>query len=58
MSNLPHVEAIDRVVREAGGYWLEHPNCSFKDWQNDVAKKETRAGYHLYVASYLGYTEI
>jgi hypothetical protein len=43
------VEAGD-VLADELGYWKEHPDYPFEDWQYEVANNSTRRGYWAWVA--------
>ena len=44
------VAAGDKLADEFG-YWKEHPEHSFEDWQYEVGNNDTRRGYWAWVAN-------
>lgn len=42
-----------RLLADKYGYWNQHPEFPFADWQYEVANNDTRAGYWEWVATQL-----
>jgi len=42
-------ELVEKMIRECGGYWEEHPSFRVKDWINAIKKEFTRKSYWEWV---------
>jgi len=49
---------VEKIVRECGGYWEEHPSFRVKDWIKAIKNESTRRSYWEWAAiNHLMYIE-